>query len=92
MLRKAPPLYWTRWMRRTPYVTYDRSREWFGNQQLQHYLRQACGTIEDIIDAGTSRSILEAHTSGQDRTRSVAFLLAMARWKEVLSGAGVTAP
>jgi asparagine synthase (glutamine-hydrolysing) len=91
MLRKAPPLYWTRWMRRTPYVTYDRSRDWFGNRQLQDYLWQACGSIEDLVDAATSRSILEAHAAGQDRTRSVAFLLAMARWKEVLSDAGVAA-
>jgi hypothetical protein len=89
MLRQAPPLYWTPMMRRTPYVTYDRSREWFGNSQMQEFLNQTCASIEDLVDASTSRAILAAHASGEDRTRSVAFLLAMARWKEVLSAAGV---
>jgi len=84
MLRKAPPLYWSRWMRRTPYITYDRSRDWFGNRGLQQTLRDAAGTIADLVDPAITLSILEQQAAGQDRTRSVAFLLAMVRWKEAL--------
>jgi hypothetical protein len=89
MLRKAPPLYWTRWMRRTPYITYDRSREWFGNRALQASLEGAADSIRDLVDPATTRAILAVQASGADRTRSVAFLLAMARWKQSLAAAGV---
>jgi len=89
MLRKAPALYWTRWMRRTPYITYDRSREWFGNRELQASLEEAAGAISDLVDPATIRRILADQASGADRTRSVAFLLAMARWKQSLAAAGV---
>ena len=85
MLSKAPPLYWTRWMRRTPYITYDRSREWFQNRDLQDSLLAALNTMSDLVDPATTRKILADHANGQDRTRSVAFLLTMARWKEVLA-------
>lgn len=91
MLLKAPPLYWTRWMRRTPYITYDRSREWFGDQALQQSLLDGCDAIADLIDPATTRRILTEHASGRDRTRSIAFLLAMLRWKEVLTTAGACA-
>lgn len=87
MLSKAPPLYWTRWMRRTPYITYDRSREWFSDRDLQASLLEACERIDDLVDPATSRSILQQQAAGQDRTRSVAFLLAMVRWKDVISEA-----
>jgi asparagine synthase (glutamine-hydrolysing) len=85
MLTKAPPLYWTRWMRRTPYITYDRSREWFQNRALQDSLLEAAETMADLVDPATVRAILSQHASGEDRTRSVAFLLTMARWKQVLT-------
>ncbi len=85
MLTKAPPLYWTSLMRRTPYVTYDRSSGWYRQEQLQDSLTSNLAAIDDLIDPATVKSILAEHRAGTDRTRSLAFLLTMARWKQVLS-------
>ena len=85
MLRKAPPLYWTPLMRRTPYITYDRSSGWYQDPALQALLMDHLDLIDDLVDPSTVRGIMAQHSSGQDRTRSLAFLLTMVRWKQVLA-------
>jgi asparagine synthase (glutamine-hydrolysing) len=60
------------------------SRLWKGERQLL----EAAETMEDLVDPATVRAILSQHASGEDRTRSVAFLLTMARWKQALSSVG----
>jgi len=42
------------------------------------------GLVSDIIDRKTATSIIEAHRSGIDRTRTIAFLLAMIHWKRAV--------
>jgi len=87
MLAKAPPLYWTPPMRRAKYITYDLSATWYRDPRLQTYVRDHLGAIEDLIDPVTARSILDAHAAGTDRTRSLAFLLTMIHWKQVVQAA-----
>jgi len=85
MLAKAPPLYWTPLMRRTPYITYDRSSGWYREAALQESLTSRLALLEDVVDPSTVNGILQQHRSGVDRTRSLAFLLTMAHWKQVLA-------
>lgn len=84
MLSKAPPLYWTPLMRRTPYVTYDRSQSWYREERLQALLSNGTPAMRALVSPETVRSILAQHRSGTDRTRSLAFLLTMAHWTTVL--------
>ncbi len=84
MLPKAPPFYWTPFMRRTPYITYNLSTGWFRDTQIQEFMRENTSLISDIIDKNTAISIIEARRSGIDRTRTMAFLLAMIHWKRVI--------
>ena len=85
MLRKAPPLYWTPLMRRTPYITYDRSSGWYRERALQESLTSRVELLNDLVDPATVTEILHQHRAGSDRTRSLAFLLTMAHWKQVLA-------
>lgn len=87
MLRKAPPLYWTPPMRRSRYITYDLSERWYRDPRLQSYVRDHLNRIEDLIDPSTAHSILDGHSTGRNRTRSIAFLLTMIHWKQVLQDA-----
>lgn len=88
MLTKAPPLYWTSAMRRTPYITYDRSSAWYQQPQLQEMLRSNLASLDDLIDPSTAEAILEQHRLQGNRTRSLAFLLTMVHWKQALAAAG----
>jgi asparagine synthase (glutamine-hydrolysing) len=85
MLRKAPPLYWTPLMRRTAYITYDRSSGWYRERAVQDSLTSRLELLDDLVDPATVTEILNQHRSGSDRTRSLAFLLSMAHWKQNLA-------
>jgi len=85
MLTQAPPLYWTKAMRRTPYISYDRSSEWYQQPRLQDFLRSGLGSIADVIEPTTARSILDEHLARGSRTRTLAFLLTMVHWKQALA-------
>lgn len=85
MLAKAPPLYWTSTMRRTPYISYDLSSEWYRDPKLQDFIYSYRQSIDDLIDPVLVSSILESHKSGSDRTRTLAFLLTMIYWKQNLN-------
>ena len=89
MLPKAPPFYWTPFMRHTPYATYDLSIGWFRDARIQEFMRENVSLISDIIDKKTAVSIIEAHRSGIDRTRTMAFLLAMLHWKRAVNAVKV---
>jgi asparagine synthase (glutamine-hydrolysing) len=41
--------------------------------------------LNDLVDPATVTEILHQHRAGSDRTRSLAFLLTMAHWKQVLA-------
>jgi asparagine synthase (glutamine-hydrolysing) len=84
MLKKAPPFYWTSLMRRTPYITYDLSSEWYRNPSLQDFIYSNRQTLDDLIDPDLVATILLNHKSGEDRTRTLAFLLTMIYWKQNL--------
>jgi len=84
MLVKAPPLYWTSAMRRTPYISYDLSSEWYRDPKLQDFIFSNRNSIDDIVDPALVSSILANHKSGDDRTRTLAFLLTMIYWKQNL--------
>jgi len=84
MLKKAPPLYWTSLMRRTPYISYDLSSEWYRDPRLQEFIYSNRQSIDDLIDPALVASILVNHKSGDDRTRTLAFLLTMIYWKQNL--------
>jgi hypothetical protein len=84
MLKKAPPLYWTSAMRRTPYISYDLSSEWYRDPILQDFIYSNRQSIDDLIDPVLVASILSSHKSGNDRTRTLAFLLTMIYWKQNL--------
>lgn len=77
MLAKAPPLYWTPLMRRTPYISYDLSPDWYRQEPVAQLLRERLGSIADVIDPQLGLRILEQHRRGEDRTRSLAFLLTL---------------
>jgi asparagine synthase (glutamine-hydrolysing) len=85
MLSKAPPLYWTPPMRRARYVSYDLSADWYRDPRLQAFLLEHGGLIEDLVDPALLREIIDAHRSGTERTRTLAFLLTLIFWKKVLS-------
>jgi asparagine synthase (glutamine-hydrolysing) len=85
MLKKAPPFYWTSAMRRTPYISYDLSSEWYRDPILQDFIYSNRQSIDDLIDPALVTSILSSHKSGKDRTRTLAFLLTMIYWKQNLS-------
>jgi asparagine synthase (glutamine-hydrolysing) len=84
MLAKAPPLYWTSAMRTTSYISYDLSSEWYRDPQLQDFIYANRKSIDDLIDPALVASILVSHKSGEDRTRTLAFLLTMIYWKQNL--------
>lgn len=84
MLKKAPPLYWTSVMRRTPYISYDLSAEWYRDPRLQDFIYSNRESIDDLIHPDLVSSILTSHKSGADRTRTLAFLLTMIYWKQNL--------
>jgi asparagine synthase (glutamine-hydrolysing) len=84
MLKKAPPFYWTSVMRRTPYISYDLSSEWYRDPRLQDFIYSNRQSIDDLIDPDLVASILVNHKSGHDRTRTLAFLLTMIYWKQNL--------
>jgi asparagine synthase (glutamine-hydrolysing) len=41
--------------------------------------------LGDLVDPATVSQIINQHRAGSDRTRSLAFLLTMAHWKQVLA-------
>jgi asparagine synthase (glutamine-hydrolysing) len=84
MLRVAPLFYWTPLMRRTPYITYDMSARWYGEPMMQEYLRSHLACIDDLIDPSAAEKIVDSHRNGIDRTRTIAFLLTMIHWKQVV--------
>ena len=84
MLAKAPFLYWTPFMRRTRHVNYDLSSAWYRQAEIQEFMRESVSLVRDIIDEKTAIGIIEAHRSGTDRTRTLAFLLAMIHWKRAI--------
>ena len=85
MLKTAPPLYWTSAMRRTPYISYDLSSEWYRDPTLQDFIYSNRHSIDELVDPALVASILVNHKSGDDRTRTLAFLLTMIYWKQNLS-------
>jgi len=85
MLPKAPPLYWTPPMRRARYVSYDLSADWYRDPRMHAFLLEHAGRIDDLVDPGLIGRILEAHRSGTDRTRTLAFLLTLIVWKQVIA-------
>lgn len=85
MLTKAPPLYWTPPLRRARYVSYDLSAEWYRDPRLHGFLREEGALIGDLVDMDLIRRLLESHQSGVDRTRTLAFLLTLIFWKQVIS-------
>ncbi|WP_216901282.1 asparagine synthase C-terminal domain-containing protein [Synechococcus sp. CCY 9618] len=85
MLTKAPPLYWTPPLRRARYVSYDLSADWYRDPRMLAFLRQHTEVIGDLVDPALVGRILEAHAAGGDRTRSLAFLLTLIFWKQVIT-------
>lgn len=83
MLSKAPPLYWTPFMRRTPYISYDLSSHWYRQSEIQDYISSHGDMIGDILDPDLIGKILREHQNGVDRTRSLAFLLTLIYWQQV---------
>jgi asparagine synthase (glutamine-hydrolysing) len=72
-------------MRRTPYISYDRSSGWYRESALQESLTSRLDLLGDLVDPATVNGIINQHRAGSDRTRSLAFLLTMAHWKQVLA-------
>ena len=81
MLPRAPLFYWS------PIGQYATSRNenvsenWYRSDKISKFLIENIDEIGDVIDPGTIRSILASHLAGTDRTRALAFLLAMISWK-----------
>jgi asparagine synthase (glutamine-hydrolysing) len=71
-------------MRRSPYISYDRSSGWYRERALQESLTSRLALLDDLVDLATVTEILHQHRAGSDRTRSLAFLLTMAYWKQAL--------
>jgi asparagine synthase (glutamine-hydrolysing) len=88
MLATAPLFYWTPLMRRTPYISYDMSASWYREPVIQDFLRSHLSSIDDLIDPTTAQGIVESHRQGIDRTRTIAFLLTMIHWKQVIRSLG----
>jgi asparagine synthase (glutamine-hydrolysing) len=84
MLARAPLFYWTPWMRRTPYVTYDRSASWYREPVIKDYLFSHLDSIDDLIEPAAAKQIVNSHANGIDRTRTIAFLLTMIHWKQIV--------
>ncbi|MCS5692529.1 asparagine synthase-related protein [Cyanobium sp. FGCU-6] len=89
MLRRAPPLYWTPLIQRATYVTYDQSATWYRQPLLQDFLRDHFPLIDDLVDPALAARIADSHCSGMDRTRTLAHLLTLIRWRQVLSEAAL---
>jgi len=85
MLPKAPPLYWTPPMRRARYVSYDLSADWYRDPRMHAFLLEHAARIDDLVDPELVGRILEIHRSGTDRTRTLAFLLTLIVWKQVIA-------
>ncbi len=85
MLTKAPPLYWTPPMRRARYVSYDLSADWYRQPRMHGFLLDHIDLVDDLIDPALLRRIIESHRQGNDRTRTLAFVLTMIFWKQVIS-------
>lgn len=85
MLTKAPPLYWTPPLRRARYVSYDLSADWYRDPRMHAFLQDHGSLIEDLVDPALLRRIVDAHRNGDDRTRTLAFLLTLIFWKQVIS-------
>jgi asparagine synthase (glutamine-hydrolysing) len=76
-------------MRRTPYISYDMSASWYREPVIQDYLYSHLSSIDDLIDPMTAQGIVKSHCNGIDRTRTIAFLLTMIHWKQVVRALGV---
>jgi asparagine synthase (glutamine-hydrolysing) len=79
MLAKSPLLYWAPFLRQ-PYISYNMSTDWYRSPRIAEFLMDQTGLIADLIDKPTVEHILKAHQGGEDRTRTLAFLLTMAYW------------
>jgi hypothetical protein len=85
MLAKAPPLYWTPPLRRSRYVSYDLSSDWYRDPRMHAFLLEHGRLIDDLVDPELLSRILDAHRNGTDRTRTLAFLLTLIFWKQVIT-------
>jgi asparagine synthase (glutamine-hydrolysing) len=66
-------------------VSYDLSTDWYRDPRMHAFLQQQGGLIEDLVDPGLLGRILDAHAAGSDRTRTLAFLLTLIFWKQVIA-------
>lgn len=81
MLKKAPPFYWTPPLRRTSYVSYDQSDDWYAKKSLHAFIRDHLDSVDDLLDPKLVNQILVAQEGGEQRTRTIAFILTMIHWK-----------
>ena len=70
-------------MRRTPYVSYDLSSDWYRQSEIQDYISSNRNMIGDLVDPDLVVKVLREHQNGVDRTRSLAFLLTLIYWQQV---------
>ncbi|MEY4353098.1 MAG: hypothetical protein RLZZ609_1339 [Cyanobacteriota bacterium] len=81
MLSKAPPLYWTPPAQRMKYDTYDLSKTWYCNNQVQSFILDNHRELEGLIDRQLTEKILKEHKRDQTRTKAISFILTLLYFK-----------
>jgi asparagine synthase (glutamine-hydrolysing) len=66
-------------------VSYDLSSDWYRDPRMHAFLLEHGRLIDDLVDPELLSRILDAHRNGTDRTRTLAFLLTLIYWKQVIS-------
>lgn len=66
-------------------MSYDLSADWYRDPRMHTFLLEHGGLIDDLVDPELLSRILDAHRNGSDRTRTLAFLLTLIFWKQVIA-------
>jgi asparagine synthase (glutamine-hydrolysing) len=85
MLPKPPVFYWSSYMRRTPYVDYIKAAEWYRSNYIQKVLRGNVELLSGIMNPKAAINVVETHRLGEDRTRTLSFLLTIICWMLVVN-------
>ncbi|MFN9686869.1 MAG: asparagine synthase-related protein [Cyanobacteriota bacterium] len=84
MLSKAPPLYWAPPAQRMKYDTYDLSKTWYCNDQIQSFILDNHRELDSLIDRELTEEILKEHKRDQTRTKAISFILTILYFKKAI--------
>lgn len=89
MAPKATPLYWSPYMQRLKYKSYDLSSDWYCSKEIRELLMDSKDELSEFMDPMLCDKLLEQQVSGGNRTRSISFILTLLYFKFTLQKNGL---